>query len=182
MSINWWIDKPFVIQLSPVETTKEINVNNMKSRLKKINLKILYQKQEVKKKKKTRLHAGSLYLFEILEKAKTPSQESKSIVASGCRQGKFIAKGHENTFRAVYSNYNDESTTTKIQFIICKFHIQRALKVWGRGMTSLKCHWHILNDKKLFVATWMNLEIIILSEVRQRQTITGHHLYIESLK
>lgn len=60
----------------------------MKSRLKKINLKILYQKQEVKKKeKKTRLHAGSLYLFEILEKAKTPSQKANQQLPQAVGKG-----------------------------------------------------------------------------------------------
>ena len=33
----------------------------------------------------------------------------------------------------------------------------------------------------LFVATWMELEITILSEVSQTKTnITGYHLYVES--
>ena len=32
-----------------------------------------------------------------------------------------------------------------------------------------------------FAATWMNLEIIIVSEVRQRKTNTiGYHMYVES--
>ena len=34
-----------------------------------------------------------------------------------------------------------------------------------------------------FVATWMNLEIIILSEVNQSKTnIIWYHLYVESIK
>ena len=34
-----------------------------------------------------------------------------------------------------------------------------------------------------FVATWMDLEIIILSEVRQKKTnIICYHLYVESKK
>ena len=33
-----------------------------------------------------------------------------------------------------------------------------------------------------FAATWMDLEIIILSEVRQRKTIIIYHLYVESKK
>ena len=39
-------------------------------------------------------------------------------------------------------------------------------------------------DKKLpFAATWMDLEIIILSEISQRKTnTTGYHLYIWDLK
>ena len=32
------------------------------------------------------------------------------------------------------------------------------------------------------VATWMDLEIIILSEVRERQNIIWYHLYVESKK
>ena len=33
-----------------------------------------------------------------------------------------------------------------------------------------------------FAATWMDLEIIILSEVRQRKTNIIYHLYVESKK
>ena len=34
-----------------------------------------------------------------------------------------------------------------------------------------------------YAATWMNLEIVILSEVRHRKTnITWYHLYMESKK
>ena len=37
------------------------------------------------------------------------------------------------------------------------------------------------NETMLFVATWMELEITILSEVSQTKTnITGYHLYVES--
>ena len=37
------------------------------------------------------------------------------------------------------------------------------------------------NEIMLFVATWMDLEIIVLSEVRQRKTnIIWYHLYVES--
>ena len=39
------------------------------------------------------------------------------------------------------------------------------------------------NEIMPFVATWMDLEIIILSEVSQRKTnIIWHHLYVESKK
>ena len=35
----------------------------------------------------------------------------------------------------------------------------------------------------MFAATWMELEMIILGEVRQRKTnIIGYHLYAESKK
>ena len=33
-----------------------------------------------------------------------------------------------------------------------------------------------------FRATWMDLEIVILTEVSQRKTKAGYHLYVESLK
>ena len=33
-----------------------------------------------------------------------------------------------------------------------------------------------------FAATWMELEIIILSEVRQRKTNIWYHLHVESKK
>ena len=33
-----------------------------------------------------------------------------------------------------------------------------------------------------FVATWMDIELIILSEVRQRKTNRCYHLYAESKK
>ena len=33
-----------------------------------------------------------------------------------------------------------------------------------------------------FAVTWMDLEIIILNEVRQRKPIIEYHLYVESLK
>ena len=36
------------------------------------------------------------------------------------------------------------------------------------------------NEIMPFVATWMNLEIIILSEVSQRENDKCHHLYVES--
>ena len=37
------------------------------------------------------------------------------------------------------------------------------------------------NEIMSFVATWMDLEIIILSNVSQRETnTTGYHLYVES--
>ena len=38
------------------------------------------------------------------------------------------------------------------------------------------------NEIVPFVATWMQLEIIILSEVRQRKTNIIYHLYTESEK
>ena len=39
------------------------------------------------------------------------------------------------------------------------------------------------NEIMPFAATWMDLEIIILSEVRQRKTnIIWYHLYVESKK
>ena len=33
-----------------------------------------------------------------------------------------------------------------------------------------------------FKATWMDLEIVILTEVSQRKTNAAYHLYVESLK
>ena len=42
---------------------------------------------------------------------------------------------------------------------------------------------HKKNEIMPFAATWMDLEIIILSEVRQRKTnIIWYHLYVESKK
>ena len=39
------------------------------------------------------------------------------------------------------------------------------------------------NEIMPFVVTWMDLEIITLSEVRQRETnIIGYHLHVESKK
>ena len=38
------------------------------------------------------------------------------------------------------------------------------------------------NEIMPFEATWMDLEIITLSEVRQRKTNTIYHLYVESKK
>ena len=38
------------------------------------------------------------------------------------------------------------------------------------------------NETMPFVATWMDLEIIILSEVRQRKTNILYCLYVESKK
>ena len=39
------------------------------------------------------------------------------------------------------------------------------------------------NEIMPFAATWMDLEIIMLSEVRQRKTnIIWYHLYVEFLK
>ena len=57
----------------------------------------------------------------------------------------------------------------------------------------IKKMWHIYtmeyysaikrNEIELFAATWMQLEMIILSEVRQRKTnIIWYHLYVESKK
>ena len=155
----------------------------MKSRLKKINLKILYQKQEVKKKEKNKTTCWIIVFIWNSRKGKNTKSESKSIVASGCRQGgKFIAKGHENTFREpVYiliTMMNPQ--LLKFNLLYVNFIYKGFESVGEGGMTSLKCHWHILNDK-LFVAAWMDLEIIILSEVRQRQ-ISQDISYIESLK
>ena len=40
-----------------------------------------------------------------------------------------------------------------------------------------------LHEIMAFAATWMDLEIFILSEIRQRKTnIIRHHLYVESKK
>ena len=42
---------------------------------------------------------------------------------------------------------------------------------------------HKKNELMLFAATWMDLEIIILSEVSQTKTnIVWYHLYVESKK
>ena len=38
------------------------------------------------------------------------------------------------------------------------------------------------NEIMLFVATWMDLQIIKLSEVSQRKTNIWYHLYVESRK
>ena len=38
------------------------------------------------------------------------------------------------------------------------------------------------NEIMPFAATWVDLEIIILSEVRQRKTNIMYHLYVESKK
>ena len=38
------------------------------------------------------------------------------------------------------------------------------------------------NEIMPFAATWMDLEIIILNEVRQRETNIIYHLYVESKK
>ena len=58
---------------------------------------------------------------------------------------------------------------------------------------EIKCYMHthtphngiLLSHKKNeimpFTATWMDQEIIILSEVRQRKTNIIYHLYVESL-
>ena len=39
---------------------------------------------------------------------------------------------------------------------------------------------HKKNEIIPFAATWMDLEIIIISEVRQRKTNIIYHLYVES--
>ena len=39
-----------------------------------------------------------------------------------------------------------------------------------------------MNELMPFTATWVDLEIIILSEVRQRKTNIMYHLYVESKK
>ena len=41
---------------------------------------------------------------------------------------------------------------------------------------------HKMNEKMPFVATWMGLEIITLSEIRQRKTNNKCHLSVKSNK
>ena len=41
---------------------------------------------------------------------------------------------------------------------------------------------HKKNELLPFAATWMDLEVIILSEVRQRKINIIYHLYVESKK
>ena len=53
-------------------------------------------------------------------------------------------------------------------------------KMWY--IYTMKCYSAIKkNEIMSFAATWMELEIIILSEVRKRKTNTiSYHLYVES--
>ena len=53
-----------------------------------------------KRKKKPRLYAGSLHLFEILEKAKIQSQKANQWLPEAVGKGEnSLQRGHENTFR-----------------------------------------------------------------------------------
>ena len=55
------------------------------------------------------------------------------------------------------------------------------LKVWY--LYRIKYYSAIRKSEIMsFAATWMDLEIIILSEVSQRKTNTIYHLYVESKK
>ena len=54
-------------------------------------------------------------------------------------------------------------------------------KMWYIG-TMEYCSAIKKNEIMPFAATWMDLEIIILSEVSQRQIHDSYHLYVESNK
>ena len=45
-------------------------------------------------------------------------------------------------------------------------------------------HFSVIKENEVlpFAVTWMDLEILMLSEVRQRKTNTAYHLYVESKK
>ena len=58
---------------------------------------------------------------------------------------------------------------------------------WIKKMWYIYTQWHITQPLKRmrlmpFAATWMDLEIVILSEVRQRKTNIIYALYVESKK
>ena len=79
-------------------------------------------------------------------------------------------------------------------FIAALFTIARTWKQPKCPSTDerVKKMWHIYtmeyysaikrNEIELFVVRWMDLEIIILNQVRQRETNIIYHLHVESKK
>ena len=54
------------------------------------------------------------------------------------------------------------------------------IKMWY--IYTIEYYPAIKKNEMLFAATWMDLEIIILSEVRQRKTNIIYHLHVKSKK
>jgi len=79
----------------------------------------------------------------------------------------------------IYNNQDMEATS---------MYINRGMDKEGACVLCARAHththneyyWAIKNEIMPFVATWIGLEIIILSQVSQRKTNIWYHLYVDS--
>ena len=138
-----------------------------------------------KRKKKPRLYAGLLHLFEILEKAKIQSQKANQWLPEAVGKGEnSLQKGHENTFREPFyiliTMMNLQLLKFKwMHFIICKFHIQSHLKCGGGGNEKPE----VLLTHVKWQAICSNMDVSRDYHIKWSETkvnIIWHHLYVES--